>query len=235
VSSSPTRIPLQIPLPFQTTSSFTRDNFIVSPANAHAVAFVDSWPTWTIAVAVLYGPSGSGKSHLTRIWQDKASAQTVLAAAISGSAFGSLDRTRPIVLEDVDSSLPNPARDTAIFHLVEAATTTEPLLLTGRHPPSTWPTILPDLASRFSALVSFSLWAPDDELLARLAGKLFEDRQVKVPDAVIMKMLRLLERSPSAVRAFVARADDKALAEGRPISLALVRDMLDSQDVDEAP
>ena len=47
-----------------------------------------------------------------------------------------------------------------------------------------------------------------------------------VPDSVIQRMIRSLERSPGSIRDFVARADEKALAEGRPINLALVRELL---------
>ena len=38
------------------------------------------------------------------------------------------------------------------------------------------------------ALLAFPLWAPDDELLAAIARKLFNDRQLAVPDAVIERM-----------------------------------------------
>ena len=57
-----------------------------------------------------------------------------------------------------------------------------PLLLTGQEPPAAWRSSLPDLASRFSALLAFPLWAPDEALLAALARKLFADRQLAVPD-----------------------------------------------------
>ena len=40
---------------------------------------------------------------------------------------------------------------------------------------------------------------------------------------MIMRILRSIERSPAAVREFVARADAKALAEGRPITVAGAR------------
>ena len=110
--------------------------------------------------------------------------------------------------------------------LLERAQNNAPVLLTGREPPSMWKTSLPDLASRFSALLAFPLWAPDDELLAAIARKLFNDRQLAVPDAVIARMVTSLERSPAAMRDFVAQADERALAEGRPINLAMVRDML---------
>jgi chromosomal replication initiation ATPase DnaA len=55
---------------------------------------------------------------------------------------------------------------------------------------------------------------------------LFTDRQLAVPDPVIMRILRSVERSPAAIRDFVARADARALAEKRPITAALVTELL---------
>jgi chromosomal replication initiation ATPase DnaA len=224
-------VPSQFSLPLETKPSLTRDDFIVADANRDALAFIDSWPAWAVSVAALYGPAASGKSHLVEIWIAKSGAQRVAAAALSGSAFVLLDRSYPLAIEDVDSSLPNPARDAAIFELMEAATLAAPVFLTGRSEPPAWPTALPDLASRFAALVSFSLWAPDDDLLAKVARKLFEDRQLTVPESTLDQMLRSLERSPAAIREFVARADAKALAEGRGVTAALVRELLNEEQV----
>jgi len=216
----------QIPLPLDNVPSLTRADFIVADGNRDALAFIESWPAWAVPAAAVYGPPASGKSHLAAIWTARSRAQRVSAAALSGSAFVLLDRGYPVIVEDVDTSLPNPARDTAIFELLESASHGSPVLLTGRTEPASWPFVLPDLGSRFSALVAFSLWAPDDLLLRRLAQKLFEDRQLAVPEQTIGQMLRALERSPAAIREFVARADAKALAEGRGINSALVRELV---------
>lgn len=211
-------------MPFEQRANFTRADFVVAPANAEAVAFVDAWPDWPVAAVALYGPSGSGKSHLAAAW--RAGAEVVPAAALSGNTLARLDIARPIIIEDVDSSSVNPTRDTAIFSLLERATREAPVLLTGREAPAAWPTVLPDLASRFSALLTFPLWAPDDDLLAALARKLFADRQLTVADAVIQQMMRRLERSPAAIRNFVAEADAKALAEKRPVNAALIQELI---------
>jgi chromosomal replication initiation ATPase DnaA len=56
--------------------------------------------------------------------------------------------------------------------------------------------------------------------------KLFADRQVMVPESVVAHMIRSLERSPGAIRDFIARADAVALAEKRPINLSLIKDLL---------
>jgi chromosomal replication initiation ATPase DnaA len=62
--------------------------------------------------------------------------------------------------------------------------------------------------------------------LEALTRKLFTDRQLAVPDPVIMRILRAIERSPAAIRDFVARADARALAQKRPITVALVGELL---------
>jgi chromosomal replication initiation ATPase DnaA len=220
------QLPLQIPLPLETKPALTRDAFIVSEANRDALAFVESWPAWATTAACLYGPAGSGKTHLAEIWIAASGAQWVEAAALSGSAFVLLDRHAPVVIENVDLSLPNPARDAAIIDLMESATAATPVLLIGREPPSAWQTLLPDLRSRFQALLSFCLWEPDEPLLRKLVRKLLGDRQLTVPETTIDQMLLKLERSPAAIREFIARVDAKALAESRAVNAALVRELL---------
>jgi len=114
-----------------------------------------------------------------------------------------------------------------LFALLERGT---PLLLTAQLPPADWPEkfalSLPDLVSRVRALLAFALWAPDDALLMGLAVKLFADRQLQVPENVVAHMIRSLERSPAAIRDFVAHADAVALAEKRPINISLIKDLL---------
>ena len=215
----------QLILPLAPRSKLTRADFVVAPGNERAVAFIDAWPGWPAPAAALYGPSGSGKSHLATVWQRRADAAVISAAALEEVDPAALVALGPVAVEDLDTVPATPGRDRALFALIERAGAV-PVLFTGREPPKAWPVALPDLASRFSALLSFPLWAPDDTLLAALAAKLFRDRQLAVPEAVIQRIIRFVERSPAAIRDFVARADEKALSEGRPVNLALVRELL---------
>ncbi len=215
-------MPDQLILPFETRSAAGRDEFLVGLGNSQAVALIDRWPDWPVHAAVLYGPAGSGKSHLAQIWQARSGARIVAARGLDphiaeGEAI-------PLAIEDIDAVPPTGDRDQILFTLMEQHN--RPLLLTGHAPPAEWPVAVPDLASRFRALPAFALWAPDDALLAGIARKLFTDRQLEVPDTVIMRMIRSLERSPAAIRDFVARADARALALHRPVNLALIRELL---------
>jgi chromosomal replication initiation ATPase DnaA len=49
---------------------------------------------------------------------------------------------------------------------------------------------------------------------------------LQVPEAVIRLMIERLDRSPEAIRDFVAAADARALSEKRPINQGLIREML---------
>ena len=208
----------QLVLPLETRSASGRADFIVAPANERAVAFLDSYPDWPAPAAALYGPRACGKSHLAAVWAEKAGARIIEAASLNANVPDGA-----LVVENVDVHVPQ----APLFALLERGA---PLLLTAQVPPSEWPQkfalSLPDLVSRARALLAFALWSPDDALLMGLAVKLFADRQLQVPESVVAHMVRSLERSPEAIRDFVARADAVALVEKRPINLILIRDLL---------
>lgn len=216
----------QLPLPLEIRPALARGDFIVAPANETAVRFIDRWPNWPAPVAVLHGPSGSGKSHLVEAWSVKSDAQIFRATSLPVVA------TAPIAVEDVDQAPTSEDRDRALLALLDGAAGGEPraLLLTARKPPAEWPTTIGDLASRLAAVLAFPLWAPDDKLLGGLAHKLFADRQLRVSKTAVSRILKTLERTPEAIHAFVAEADAKALAERRAVSERLVSELLEQRE-----
>jgi chromosomal replication initiation ATPase DnaA len=216
-------MPVQLSLPLKPRQHFTRADFLVGPGNAQGVAFVDSWPRWPAPGAVLYGPPGAGKTHLAQVWAERAGAVVIEADAVARDTEIPQGAT---VVENV-GSVSSDDFERTLFALIERGT---PLLMTAPEPPYRWQVRLPDLVSRCRALLAFGLWAPDEALLEALAEKLFAIRQLSVPKAVIAEMIRSLERSPEAVRDFVARADAEALARHRPVSVGLVRALLARSD-----
>jgi chromosomal replication initiation ATPase DnaA len=212
----------QLPLPLEVPGRFAREDFITGPANAEAVGLIDAWPRWNAPAAALYGPPGSGKTHLASVWAERAGARLIEAASL-GDSTGAIAPGEALAVENVDAFPLGSEAESVLFALIERGTA---LLATGVQPPAAWPAALPDLGSRFRALTAFPLWAPDDALLEALAKKLFADRQLSVPDAVVAQMIRALERSPAAIRDFVAEADAAALARKSAISPGLIRDLL---------
>ncbi len=190
----------QLVLPLETRSAFGRADFIVAPGNRQAVAFVDSWPNWPAPGAALYGPPASGKSHLAAVWAARSGAVVLEAARLDGAIPDD-----PLVVENVGPG----TAETPLFALLERGA---PLLLTAQAPPADWPLYPSGLEipgpTRASGLQRSG--RPDDALLMGLAVKLFADRQVQVPETVVSRMIREPGAvSPSAIRDFVARAEER--------------------------
>ena len=214
----------QFRLKLERTETFRREDFVVSAANAQAVRAIDSWPGWPGGALALVGPEGSGKSHLASAW---AAASGAAVIPVKGKVdLGSL-LGRPVLYEDADRD--GARRDEMLFHLFNMASQAGAgLLLTGRSPPSLWSAQLPDLRSRLNATPVVQLLEPDDAVLESMLRKFFRERNIRPAEDVFPYLLRRIERSAPKAREMVQRLDEAADAEGRPVSRALARQILEA-------
>lgn len=215
----------QIPLELPSRPATGRSEFFVSGANETALAALDAWDRWPGGKHVLIGPEGSGKTHLAHIWAEAAGARVVAAARLEEAHVPELSEHGRVAVEDVPG-LP-PASERALLHLHNLlAARGGSLLMTGRGAPPLWGVALPDLASRIEAAAVSRLHPPDDALLAALLVKLFADRQMRAPPALVAWLLPRMERSFAAAQRIVARLDALTLAEGKPVSRSLAARVL---------
>lgn len=219
----------QLPLDLPVREARGREDFLVSPANALAVATLDDRAGWPAGKMILVGPAGSGKSHLVHVWAADTGAAIVAAQDLAAADLPALARGGAVAVEDADALGTDPAGQEALFHLHNLlAEGRGALLVTARRPPRDWGLTLPDLASRLAAAGLARLDPPDDTLLAAVLLKMFADRQLAVSPQVIAYLSRRMERSFAAARAVVAALDARALADRRPITTALTAEVLDS-------
>lgn len=205
-----------------------RDDFFVSPVNAMAVAQVERWRDWPQGKLMLIGPEGAGKTHLTHVWAELAAATVIDAATLAQADLPALASIGAVAVDGVDRIVGIAASEAALFHLHNLALAEGgALLFTARRPPRDWPPGLPDLASRMQGTATALLDPPDDALLSAVLVKLFADRQLSVPPALIGYLVGRMERSFAAAAGIVARIDREALATGRKPGLKLARELLD--------
>ena len=199
-----------------------REDFLVAPCNEAAVAWLDRWPDWPGPALVIHGPSGSGKSHLAEVWRRRSGAEIVEEADFP-QATSAAERAVALVID----GLSGPVDERALLHTYNAIAERDGhLLLTALTPASRWPLTLPDLASRLRLAPAAALGLPDDALLAALMLKLFADRQIAVAPEVPAYVVPRIERTFEAVVRLVERLDRAALAEGRAVTVPLVRAVL---------
>ncbi len=201
-----------------------RDDFLIAPCNEAAVEWIDIWPQWPAPALALCGPEGSGKSHLSAVWQSRSEAVRLDPGDIKTALGGAGLPAKYLIVEDVIS----PEPEEAFLHLYnQVAEDGGFLLLTSEIPPARWPMKLADLTSRLRAIPVAEIGAPDDALLEALLVKMFADRQLLVAPEVVAYLLRRMERSFAGARTLVDRLDGAALSEQRTITVPLARSVID--------
>lgn len=213
---------LVLDLPHRT--ALGRDDFLVTPSNAAAVAMVDRYPDWPHYGVVLLGEAGSGKSHLIEVWRQAAGARLLSAAELAAEPPDHLLANRALAIDDAPGSGLN---ERALFHLLNLARQTgSHILIASTSDPAHWQVALPDLASRLKALAVTRLDPPDDVLLRGVLVKLFADRQLAVEESVLSYLMLRMPRSLAAARALVAEIDQTALVEQAAVTRGLAARVL---------
>ena len=216
--------PRQLAFALPHAESLTRDNFQEGPANAAALALIDSWPEWPSRTMLLVGPKGSGKSHLATIWAEQAGARSITAHALTAANVPAALATGALVVEDLNEATFD---ERALFHLLNLAREDQAhVLITARVAPTALEIELRDLRSRLRALPVVTIQPPDDQLFRALIIKFCADRQLPVDEALVGYLAARIERSYVAARQAVEFLDSEALRLGRPVTRALAAEVL---------
>ncbi|MDB5581089.1 MAG: regulatory inactivation of DnaA Hda protein [Bradyrhizobium sp.] len=215
--------PRQLVLALDHAVSFAREDFLGGPSNAAALDLIERWPDWPNRIMALVGPEGSGKSHIASIWAETTGARILSAKLLPETNLPSAFVTGALVVEDLD---PADLDERALFHLINMAKEQHAdVLLTARTPVASFPVAIKDLASRLRALPSVQLAPPDDDLLRSLIVKLAADRQLNVDEALVNYLANRIERSFTGARVAVARLDEEAMRQHRPVTRALAAEL----------
>ncbi len=200
------------------------ENFLVSPCNRDAVAWLDRWPDWTAPALAVYGSGACGKTHLAHIWKNRSDARLIRADQLRETPPDQLlTGTRNVIVDDAGPGID----ERGLLHLYnmvgEAGCS---LLLTSRTAPARWSIGLADLRSRLAAAPAVSIGRPDDALIGAVLVKLFADRQIQVDGEVLAYVLARMERSFAMARSLVEALDRSALAAHRRITIPLAREVM---------
>jgi chromosomal replication initiation ATPase DnaA len=209
----------QLALPFAHAPLFTAADFLAGGSNEAALAWLAPGADWPLRRLALWGPEGSGKTHLLHVWAARTGARLLAGPTLPADPPPA---DRAVAVDDADAAAERP-----LLRLLNACGEAgQAVLLAARTPPSRWPVALPDLASRLRAFATAEIHAPDDGLLRALLARLLAERQLAVSEPV-QDWLRLrLPRTPAAMREAAARLDRAALVAGGRVTRAVAADVL---------
>ena len=213
----------QLPLELGFRPALGRADFLIAPCNAAAIAWIDRWPAWPGTALALWGPAGSGKTHLVEVWRARSKAVAIEPGQLTSAAVPNLlGAAQAAAIDDAESTDAE-----ALLHLFNLLTERRGhLLLAAREPPARWGLQLADLRSRLLASPAVAVEAPDDALLGAVLVKLFGDRQLRISEDLIAYLLPRIERSFASAQEIVAALDRAALAGQRAVTVKLAREIL---------
>ncbi len=221
----------QIPLAIGPDPLLTFDSFIPG-ANAAALEHLQSLAMPTAPV-YLWGPSGSGKTHLLR--------GLAHACQEAGQRVGWFDATDPapwpleadwsLVIIDRCDVLDAAAQQAAFALFVDAIGSVQ-VAAAGRLPPVDLP-LREDLRSRLGWGHVFTL-QPLSESESRAALRREADRRgIFLSDDVMGHLLTRFSRDLGTLMRLLDRLDEFSLSRGRPITVPLLKAMLDEEGIAE--
>lgn len=192
----------QIALPLDELRGGGSSSLIITDANATAFAGLGNAAGWPGRCAILVGPARSGKSLMARY--------------LSGQGGNVIDDAEKAGAEVLFNAW-NRAQESG-----------NALLLVSRWRPVDWNIALPDLRSRLGAALLLEVSPPDDEMIEQLLQKQLADRGAAISIDALSFVKRRIERSYAAIEAFARNANALAMAENSPVSLALVKKVMET-------
>lgn len=214
---------------FQFPATFGEDNFFVSEANKEAVEYISSCPWAHGPVCVLYGPEGSGKTHLASIFAQQLGACHITIDDLAEDRNNIRSKNNYFVLEDVDLTLSVGTEETLFHFYNELKLQIEEagLLLTASAPVDQWGIQLKDLHSRLRSSYAVPIHAPDQDLLMAVLMKDLSDQQLHITPQVANYIATHAERSFAYIHKVVRAIDQESLRRRRKITVPLIKEIIE--------
>ena len=213
----------QLIFKFPTKDIFQKEDFYVSPSNNEAYNYINAWPRWIKKILNIFGPSGSGKSHLAMFLKNKTSFLEKECKNINDKIFYEFKTKEALIIENFDEKI----SENLLFSLWNTILQDNKyLLINSTKPINSFKFKLPDLKSRLSTCSCVEIKLPDDDLITVILTKNFSDRQIKVDKKQIDYIIKRIDRSYEKILQFISILDKYSLKRGGPISLKLIKEVL---------
>ena len=213
----------QLILKFPTQRAYKKEDFYVSPSNQEAYDFINSWPKWIKRIVNIFGPSGSGKSHLASILKSKTSCLQVNSDELNEKIFLKFKTKEALIIENVDEKVPEKLLFT-IWNI--ALQDNKYLMITSKKSISSYKFKLKDLVSRTKSSLAIGINLPSDDLISVIIAKNFSDKQIIVEKKHIDYIIKRIDRSYEKISQFILTLDKYSLKKGTPFSLKLIKEVL---------
>ena len=208
--------------PFKT--EYYKQDFFVSSNNFSAYKLIESWPSWPGKWLNVFGDSGSGKTHLSKILEKKIKKVKIMSSNnINDKVITLLEKFECIIIDDFKNdidqkllySLLNQSKQIDSFVLINSLGAIKNLNFG-----------LKDLKSRINSFLPVGIDLPTDDLLKVIATKSFSDKQINLDPKITDYIIKNVDRSYEKMFKFIRDVDELSLSSGKSININLIKKVL---------
>ena len=213
----------QLLLKFPSKQAYLKEDFYVSSSNNEAFKLIESWPKWIKKTVNIFGPQGSGKTHLISMLKNKTSAIDVDSNQVTDQIFFEFKLKEVLIIENLKENI----SENLLYTLYNVAQQDNKyFVLTSREPINKFNFKSMDLKSRVNSTTIIGIDLPSDELISVILSKSFSDKQIKVEKKHIDYIIKRIDRSYEKISQFISTIDKYSLKKGSPFSLKLIKEVL---------
>ncbi|MBH90737.1 MAG: DNA replication protein [Candidatus Marinimicrobia bacterium] len=208
---------------FPFKKSYLSQDFYVSENNVKAFKLIESWPNWSSRFVNIFGPKGSGKTHLLNILGKKIESVLFNASKVDSNVLLKYKVKESLIIDDYKNNI-----DEKLLYTITnmGSQDNKYLIISSLLPLKSFEIKLKDLRSRFTSFLEIGIDLPTDDLLSAILTKNFSDKQILITKKNIEYILKNIERSFEKINLFTNSIDNLSLVKSQPINLNLIKKVL---------
>ena len=212
--------------PFKT--KYYEQDFYVSKNNFLAYKLIEDWPNWSSKWLNVFGVSGSGKTHLSKILEKKIKNVSFIDAKdVNDITLANLENINCLIIDNFENNV-----EQKLFYslLNQSKQLDNYILINSRHSLKQLNLNLKDLKSRLNSFLYIGIDLPTDDLLRVIISKSFSDKQIIFDPKLSDFIVKNIERSYDNLFKFLKDVDELSLSSGKAININLIKKVLNNNE-----
>ena len=214
----------QLIFQFPFSKKYYEQDFFVSSNNFSAYKLIEEWPIWPGKWLNIFGASGSGKTHLSKILEKKIDKIKIIdAKKINDNIIQDINNIKCLIIDSFENNID----EKLLYSILNQSKLMENYVLINSIPPLKKINFnLEDLRSRINSFLYIGIDLPTDDLLKVIITKTLSDKQISINPKLSDYIINNVERSYEKLIKFLKDLDEMSLSTGKSININLIKKAL---------
>jgi chromosomal replication initiation ATPase DnaA len=214
----------QLVFKFPFKMKYYEQDFYVSNNNFSAYKLIEGWPKWPGKWLNVFGATGSGKTHLSKILEKKIkNIKLIEAKNVKNNIINNLNNLECLIIDNYQNNI----YESLLYSILNQSKQLDNyIVINSISSLKQFNFSLKDLQSRINSFIYIGIDLPTDELLQVIISKSFSEKQINLNPKISEYIIKNVERSYEKMFKFLRDIDELSLSTGKSININLIKKAL---------